>query len=206
MPLPVLGKIWLTEEWLNSYFLLLSDWKSPQRLEKLLQQLFQVGEGSDYDKMWVRGNKCWGRVTKGSRVPTIASPPSPSAKLGLAGHGGQLSEEEVEDNRITAPPFPPLVLMMPPSAEPSRPPILVLAELGPGSDQLAVAPVLRTLKPAHHRGHPSILAEQTLRISGNRWWRIKIQILKTHSWAFFHSTPPNRRVEWKILLVCPSLL
>ena len=130
MPLPVLGKILLTEKLLDSYFLLLSDWKSPQRLEKLLQQLFQVGEGSDYDKMWVRGNKCWGRVTKGSRVPTIASPPSPSAKLGLAGHGGQLSEEEVEDNRITAPPFPPLVLMMPPSAEPSRPPILVLAELG----------------------------------------------------------------------------
>ena len=91
----------------------------------------------------------------------------PLPGVGLA-HGGQVSEEEVEDNRITAPPFPPLVLMMPPSAEPSRPPILVLAELGPGSDQLAVAPVLRTLKPAHHRSHPSILAEQTLRISGNR--------------------------------------
>ena len=30
----------------------------------------------------------------------------PLPGVGLA-HGGQLSEEEVEDNRITAPPFPP---------------------------------------------------------------------------------------------------
>ena len=43
------------------------------------------------------------------RVPTIVHPPSPSARGGVGAHGGggQLSEEEAEDNRITAPPFPP---------------------------------------------------------------------------------------------------